>query len=84
MPVHEEKQLHAGQASHPAEDHLLRFMRGESSANQARAIVRHLLTGCQPCVAITRRCWERGERFPGLAEVVRATMAAVRLTARRS
>lgn len=50
-------------------------MRGEMPREEARAVVRHLLTGCQRCGAITQSCWQRGDRFPGLETVVRETVA---------
>jgi hypothetical protein len=34
---------------------LERFMRGESPRDECRLIVRHLLSRCPECVAITRR-----------------------------
>ncbi len=42
---------------HPKPDLLLRFLRDEVSAPERRAIVRHLLTGCPECVAITQPAW---------------------------
>jgi hypothetical protein len=42
---------------HPEPQQLGRFMRGESLRDECRLIVRHLLTGCPQCVAITRRFW---------------------------
>jgi len=47
---------------HPKPDVLQRFMRGEASRGEARAVVRHLLTGCPECLAVTRPVW-------GLAEL---------------
>jgi hypothetical protein len=40
---------------------LERFMRGESPRPERLAAVRHLLTGCPRCVAVTRRLWDLGE-----------------------
>jgi len=37
-------------------------MRGESSRAEARAVVRHLLTGCPSCRRITGRLWRLGEQ----------------------
>lgn len=51
---------------HPKPDLLLRFLRDEVSAPERRAIVRHLLTGCPECVAITRPAW-------GLPDCLRRT-----------
>jgi hypothetical protein len=49
---------------HPAPDLLLRFLRGETSRTEARAIVRHLLAGCPECLAVTRRPWSDGDAGP--------------------
>jgi hypothetical protein len=46
-----------GHREHPKPDLLLRFLRDEVSASERRAVVRHLLTGCPECVAITRPAW---------------------------
>ena len=46
---------------HPRPDILLRFLRGEASLAERRAIVRHLLAGCRECVAVTRPVWELAE-----------------------
>jgi hypothetical protein len=51
------KKTRTGEA-HPAEDALLRFLRGAASQEERRAIVRHLLTGCPECVAVTRPVWK--------------------------
>ena len=42
---------------HPEKEILLRFMRGEATRPERRAVVRHLLTGCGECVAVTRPVW---------------------------
>jgi len=42
------------QSEHPEPDVLQRFMSGEASRAEVRAIVRHLLAGCPECVAVTR------------------------------
>jgi hypothetical protein len=42
---------------HPAEELLLRFIRGETSRVETRAVVRHLLTGCRECRAVTSFAW---------------------------
>ena len=44
--------------SHPEPQQLERFMRGESPGDERRLIVRHLLTGCLECAAITREIWD--------------------------
>jgi hypothetical protein len=52
--------------SHPAKSVLERFMLGALKRPEAQAVVRHLLTGCPPCVAVTRRLWRLGDRSPAL------------------
>jgi len=42
---------------HPSEDLLLRFVRGETARDETRAVVRHLLTGCRECRAVTSSAW---------------------------
>jgi len=37
-------------------------MRGELPREEARVVVRHLLTGCPQCLAVTRRAWARGDQ----------------------
>lgn len=46
-----------GHRDHPTSGALLRFLAGESSGAERRAVVRHLLTGCPECVAVTRSAW---------------------------
>src|SRR6185369_4234956 len=46
---------------HPTESELQRFMRGELAPGEARAVVRHLLAGCETCRAVTRRLWSFGD-----------------------
>jgi tetratricopeptide (TPR) repeat protein len=46
---------------HPDPNLLERFMRSELQGQPRRTIVRHLLTGCPQCVAVTRRLWSFGE-----------------------
>lgn len=46
---------------HPDMRLLERFMRNELQGRERRLIVRHLLTGCPDCVAVTRRLWSFGE-----------------------
>jgi hypothetical protein len=47
---------------HPEPAELQRFLRGEVSRDEARAILRHLLTGCPECVAVTRPLWGLAKR----------------------
>ena len=42
---------------HPDPRLLERFMRGEAFALERRSIVRHMLSGCPQCLAITRPLW---------------------------
>lgn len=42
---------------HPDAQVLERFMRNELQGQERRTIVRHLLTGCPECMAVTRRLW---------------------------
>ena len=42
---------------HPRPVLLLRFLRGEAAPAESRAVVRHLLTGCPKCTAVTRPIW---------------------------
>jgi hypothetical protein len=51
-------------AAHPTESELESFVRGELPRNESRAVVRHLLAGCEGCRAVTRRLWGFGDR-PG-------------------
>jgi len=50
--------------SHPASDELERFMRCELKRPERPAVVRHLLTGCPRCLAVTQRLWDFGDRAP--------------------
>jgi anti-sigma factor RsiW len=47
-----------------AGDTLERFLRGELPREEARGLVRHLLTRCPACLPTTRRLWgsETGRR----------------------
>ncbi len=49
---------------HPAPDLLEAFMRSEAAAPDCLRIVRHLLSGCPQCVAVTGRIWSLGEPRP--------------------
>lgn len=72
-------QLHAllgsAKAEHPSLEQLERFMRSELARERARAVVRHMLTDCPRCVAVTRRYWNRGERSPRLEALLREMVA---------
>lgn len=46
---------------HPDPLLLERFMRNEAGGEERRRIVRHLLAGCERCVAVTRRLWSLGD-----------------------
>jgi hypothetical protein len=48
-------------SNHPAPAELHRFLRGEASREEAKAIVRHLLAGCPECVVVTRPVWQLAE-----------------------
>jgi hypothetical protein len=48
---------------HPTLDQLQGFLRGDIAAVESLAIVRHLMTGCPECVAVTRQSWLSAERF---------------------
>ena len=52
------------QTNHPAPAVLQRYMRAESPREQARAVVRHLLSGCPECVAVTRSLWGLASHKP--------------------
>ncbi len=47
---------------HPGEEQLERFLRGESDRPERRAVLRHLLTGCRECVAVTGPIWSQADR----------------------
>jgi hypothetical protein len=54
----------AGRGAHPAKGDLRRFMAGDLSRPEARAVVRHILSGCPACIRETRRIWSFGEERP--------------------
>ncbi len=56
---------------HPPKDLLLRFLRSEVSRTERRAVVRHLLTGCPACVAVTREAWHLPSRSSVIREAAR-------------
>lgn len=65
-------------ASHPNRDQLERFMRaGGLPKPEVRAVVRHLLTGCPRCIAVTRRLWSFGERQRALESLLEEAQAFV-------
>lgn len=49
--------------AHPQKELLLRFLRGEATLAGSREVVRHLLSGCPECLALTRPVWERADGF---------------------
>jgi len=49
---------------HPTPGLLEAFMRSEVAAPDRLRIVRHLLSGCPQCVAVTRHVWSLGELRP--------------------
>src|SRR5258708_26336360 len=51
---------------HPDPQILERFMRNEAGAQERRAVILHLLTGCAQCVAVTRRLWSLADAPPEL------------------
>ena len=54
---------------HPDPQLLERFLRCEVEGEERRIVVRHLLTGCPRCVAVTRRVWVLADgRGPDLFE----------------
>jgi hypothetical protein len=48
---------------HPHPDLLHRFLRGEASKSENGAVVRHLLSGCRECLAVTRPVWQAVDRL---------------------
>jgi len=71
MTVNEEKQIRP----HPDERRLAAFMRGELPREEARAVVRHLLTRCPECAAVTRRYWARGDQPYALRSLLEEGLA---------
>ena len=53
--------MEARDAAHPTEGELARFVRGALARGETRAVVRHLLAGCERCRAVTRRLWGLGD-----------------------
>jgi hypothetical protein len=60
---------------HPGHSDLERFLRGELPRDEARAVVRHLLTDCQRCVAIARQLSPPYNPLPELEAMLREMVA---------
>jgi hypothetical protein len=54
---------------HPSPEQLVRFLRGELGRSECRRIVRHLLTGCSTCVAVTAPIFHLAAALPPLQEL---------------
>jgi hypothetical protein len=66
-------------ADPPEPARLERFFRGDLTRDEARALVRHLLTGCPQCLRRTRRLWRLGSKGGGTSMVeMEATRAQLR------
>jgi len=52
-------------------DLLLRFLRSEVSRAERQAVVRHLLTACPQCIAVTREAWHLPSRSSVIREAAR-------------
>jgi hypothetical protein len=50
--------------AHPEAFQLERFLRGELTQPEVRAVVRHLLTRCPRCLEIAGRLWNLGNPVP--------------------
>jgi hypothetical protein len=50
--------------SHPEMDQVERFLRGELTQPEVRAVVRHLLTRCPRCAEVAGRLWSLGDPAP--------------------
>jgi hypothetical protein len=50
--------------AHPEEAQVERFLRGELTRPEVRAVVRHLLTRCPRCLEIAGRIWNLGNPVP--------------------
>jgi hypothetical protein len=69
---------------HPRRSRLECFMRGGGlPGDEVQAIVRHLLTGCPLCLAVTRHLWNLGGRQPAL-DILSEQLAAVGRPHRRT
>lgn len=51
-----------GSQDHPTPAELVGFMRGDLPRAEARRVVRHLLTQCEKCHAVTREAWGLGDQ----------------------
>jgi len=51
---------------HPDRDRLERFLADRLESDERRAVVRHLLTGCAECTALTREIWASSGLGPPL------------------
>jgi hypothetical protein len=65
MPVDRASREGGASRTHPGEEELARFFRGELPGPEARRIVRHLLTHCPRCSEVTRRLWQLGDGASG-------------------
>ncbi len=52
---------------HPDRGLLKRFLRNDADGPEKRRVVRHLLTGCPQCVAVTRAVWALAGGRPSLS-----------------
>jgi hypothetical protein len=50
--------------AHPEAEQVERFLRGELTRAEVRAVVRHLLTRCPRCVEVAGRLWNLGDPVP--------------------
>jgi hypothetical protein len=50
--------------AHPEAFQVERFLRGELTQPEVRAVVRHLLTRCPRCLEIAGRLWSLGDPVP--------------------
>lgn len=50
--------------AHPEALQVERFLRGELTRSEVRAVVRHLLTRCPRCVEVAGRLWRLGDPVP--------------------
>jgi hypothetical protein len=62
--------MHPIDRNHPGADELESFMCGELARAEVAGLVRHLLTGCPRCVALTRRLWALGKAQPALRKAL--------------
>ncbi|MEO6193888.1 MAG: hypothetical protein ABIS20_12820 [Thermoanaerobaculia bacterium] len=51
-------------AAHPEAEQVERFLRGELTPAEVRAVVRHLLTRCPRCAEVAGRLWKLGDPVP--------------------